>query len=339
MPYISKKRLSNNVVVPIGSNLFGTCTTQAIVLNKTATLSAFNVLTEGVTVHIYFKYGNTLASRTLKVGNTDAKPIKAYGSEIPTWEAESVISFTYHNDAWWMNDRQKLDGDTKYSISIEGNKLKLTPSSGVAQTVTLPSGALVGEVKGYAGATAPSGWLVCDGSAVSRDAYSDLFAVIGTTYGSGDGSTTFNLPNMGGKTMIGADTDHALGASVGAESKAYTPSGSVEDHVLTTSEIPRHNHGWKDLQGGFWNLAGQGTSAPSGSASGICSNNTTRRETVGYAVNSMANTYDGIDINASHEHNYVGESQPHNHGFQGAEADINVMQPSLAMNYIIYAGV
>lgn len=54
----------------------------------------------------------------------------------------------------------------------------------------------VGMVKGYAGITPPEGWLFCDGSAISRTTYSDLFADIGTTYGSGDGSTTFNLPNL-----------------------------------------------------------------------------------------------------------------------------------------------
>lgn len=55
-----------------------------------------------------------------------------------------------------------------------------------------------GTVKAWGGSTAPSGWLFCDGSAISRTTYAALFAVIGTTYGSGDGTTTFNLPNFGG---------------------------------------------------------------------------------------------------------------------------------------------
>lgn len=59
------------------------------------------------------------------------------------------------------------------------------------KVVSAPTGA----VMAFAGSSAPEGWLVCDGSAVSRTTYADLFAVIGTTYGSGDGSTTFNLPN------------------------------------------------------------------------------------------------------------------------------------------------
>lgn len=54
----------------------------------------------------------------------------------------------------------------------------------------------VGTVKAFGGSTAPDGWLFCDGSQISRTTYAALFAVIGTTYGAGDGSTTFNLPNL-----------------------------------------------------------------------------------------------------------------------------------------------
>ena len=73
--------------------------------------------------------------------------------------------------------------------------------------VSLPYGSLglfTGEVRMFAGPSAPSGWLTCDGSAVSRATYAALFAVIGTTFGSGNGSTTFNLPDLRGRLPIGA---------------------------------------------------------------------------------------------------------------------------------------
>ena len=54
----------------------------------------------------------------------------------------------------------------------------------------------------YAGSTAPSGWFICDGSAISRTTYSDLYTVIGTTYGSGDGATTYNLPDCRGRVVV-----------------------------------------------------------------------------------------------------------------------------------------
>lgn len=64
----------------------------------------------------------------------------------------------------------------------------------------------VGIVQAFAGSTTPQGWLLCNGSAVSRTDYADLFAVIGTTYGAGDGSTTFNLPNLIDKFVEGSAT-------------------------------------------------------------------------------------------------------------------------------------
>ena len=71
----------------------------------------------------------------------------------------------------------------------------------------------------YAGKTAPEGWLLCDGSAVSRTAYAALFAVIGTTYGAGNGSTTFTLPDLRGRVAAGANASNALASRAGADSK------------------------------------------------------------------------------------------------------------------------
>ena len=64
----------------------------------------------------------------------------------------------------------------------------------------------VGVVLPYAGQNPPDGWLDCDGAAVSRTTYAKLFIILGTAFGTGDGSSTFNLPDMRGKTPMGADT-------------------------------------------------------------------------------------------------------------------------------------
>lgn len=90
---------------------------------------------------------------------------------------------------------------------------------------------LAGVILMYAGSNPPSGYLICDGSAVSRSDYPDLFDAVGTTYGSGDGSTTFNLPNLSGRVALGRSSTHLLGTSAGEE-----------EHVLTESEMPTHNH-------------------------------------------------------------------------------------------------
>ena len=80
-------------------------------------------------------------------------------------------------------------------------------ASAIAQTTEKP-----GMIKPFAGTTVPTGYLLCDGSAVSRTTYANLFAAIGTTYGTGDGSTTFNLPgSMYKRTLAGFGGDFALG--------------------------------------------------------------------------------------------------------------------------------
>jgi microcystin-dependent protein len=89
----------------------------------------------------------------------------------------------------------------------------------------------------YAGTTAPDGWLMCDGSAVSRTTYGALFAKIGTTWGSGDGSTTFNVPNLKGKVVVGVnsaetefDTLGETGGSKYTEAHSHTGifNGAIE---------------------------------------------------------------------------------------------------------------
>ena len=93
----------------------------------------------------------------------------------------------------------------------------------------------VGSISLFAGTTAPTGWLICDGSAVSRTTYADLFNVIGTTYGTGDGSTTFNIPNLKGRVPVGLDTSDTSFDTIGE-------TGGEKTHTLTVNEMPTHAH-------------------------------------------------------------------------------------------------
>ena len=65
---------------------------------------------------------------------------------------------------------------------------------------------VIGTIIWYAGNTAPTGYLICNGSAISRNDYADLFAKINTSFGTGDGTTTFNIPDLIGKVAYGSDT-------------------------------------------------------------------------------------------------------------------------------------
>ena len=82
----------------------------------------------------------------------------------------------------------------------------------------------IGSIQAYGGSTAPSGWLMCDGSAVSRTTYAELYSVIGTTYGTGDGSTTFNLPDLRGRVAQGAGTLDNINYALGATKNAGLPN-------------------------------------------------------------------------------------------------------------------
>jgi microcystin-dependent protein len=95
------------------------------------------------------------------------------------------------------------------------------------------AGSNVGDVKMFAGATPPANWLICDGSARSTATYPALFNVIGYMFGGSGGS--FNLPNTGGRFPIGAGGGYTLGGY-----------GGEATHVLSTAEMPTHNHGVSD---------------------------------------------------------------------------------------------
>ena len=93
----------------------------------------------------------------------------------------------------------------------------------------------VGSITLFGGASAPDGWLLCDGSEISRTTYADLFDIIGTTYGIGDGSTTFNLPNLRGNIPVGLNIADASFDTLGK-------IGGSKDYALTVNDLPAHTH-------------------------------------------------------------------------------------------------
>lgn len=117
--------------------------------------------------------------------------------------------------------------------------------------------------------SAKTGWLKCEGQAISRTTYAVLFAEIGTTWGAGNGTTTFNVPDGKGRALIGVGTGSGLTA------RALAASGGAETHTLTAAEIPAHSHpipvgGAQTVSGASTNYW-QGTGPASGSDT---SNNT-----------------------------------------------------------------
>lgn len=117
-----------------------------------------------------------------------------------------------------------------YSETVTYEDLKRILETIPLSTITYGRGE-VGEIKPFAGSTIPTGWLLCDGNAVSRATYSELFTVIGTTYGTGDGSTTFNLPDLRNRFMVGAGDEYSLNSK-----------GGEKTHTLNVNEMPSHRH-------------------------------------------------------------------------------------------------
>lgn len=150
----------------------------------------------------------------------------------------------------------------------------------------LPSGSLVD----FAGTSAPAGWLMCDGSAVSRTTYADLFLAIGTAYGSGDGSTTFNLPDFRGRFAryndnmgtgaAGRDTGRVHGSS-----QTDAMQGHLHDKPAGQSGFAAFGSGGAAIGGG----SGVASSANTGAAVADGTNGTPRTAAETRPINLSAN--------------------------------------------------
>ena len=176
-----------------------------------------------------------------------------------------------------------------------------------------------GMVSMFAGLSAPSGWVLCDGSAISRTTYANLFSAIGTTYGSGDGSTTFNVPNLKGKVPIGLDSADSSFDSLGEtgghkETQSHTHSGDAHTHTGTTATEGAHTHNYVDY-------------TPDGGAAV----NFGSQYTVGGLTFFTRTTQAG----SAHSHTFTtsGASAASTGSFGGGNA--GNLQPYIVLNYII----
>lgn len=141
---------------------------------------------------------------------------------------------------------------------------------------------MTGTVLDFAGTAAPNGWLMCYGQAVNRATYPNLFAKIGTTFGAGDGSTTFNLPDTRGRAAIGKDdmggtaANRVTTAAGGVDAKTLGATGGASTHTLTAAQIPAHAHTMKYTSATY--TSGSGTNVQTlggaGAQSASTENNT-----------------------------------------------------------------
>ena len=204
----------------------------------------------------------------------------------------------------------------KLGIGTAGQVLKTNTGASAPEWSTETDLCPVGSIIMYGAAAAPTNWLLCDGSAVNRTTYADLFSAIGTTYGAGNGSSTFNVPNLQGVFPAGYDggSSYALAATGGATTDTPTLSGTNAGTTLTSSQIPAHTHG------------GVTTGWPSGSWTGGTGATQTAIDASGLSVASGS-------VNLSLENTGGGSS--HTHTWTGTSSAVDILPPYLVVNYII----
>ena len=198
-----------------------------------------------------------------------------------------------------------------------------TNTTQVATTAFVQQAGLTGEIKMWPTTVAPAGYLLCNGQAVSRTTYAALFAIVGTTFGSGDGSTTFNLPNYTNRMPIGSGGSYAL-ASTGGSKDAIVVAHT---HTLsgTTSSAGTHTHGISD-PGHTHAISNFGASFPDGGGS------------VNYASNNYGGTFNlgssatGISVNSAGDHTHTLSGTTASTGSSGTDANL---PPYLAVSFII----
>ena len=179
-----------------------------------------------------------------------------------------------------------LDGGTSVGSSItiadtdgvvvnDGGTMKSVPASDFKEYI-MPTGAVLP----YAGSSAPTGFLLCYGQAISRSTYADLFSAISTTYGTGDGSSTFNVPDLRGRVAAGQDdmggssANRLTDQTGGLNGDTLGDTGGSETHTLTTAQMPAHTHTVAAQQQVSGDSTNRGGSGQLGAAATITSSST-----------------------------------------------------------------
>lgn len=214
----------------------------------------------------------------------------------------------------------------------------------VASTEILPPGM----VAPFAGASAPTGWLLCYGQAVSRTTYAALFTAISTVYGSGDGSTTFNLPDLRGRAVFGQDdmggtsANRLTGITGSIDGDTLGAAGGSESNTLTTTQLPAHTHTGTTAVNSA-DHTHSGTTASDGAHTHGVPSDSVGGSDVSFAGRGQNSNDGNITTTSSgaHTHTFTtgGQSATHTHTITtdstGSGAAYGILNPALVLNYII----
>jgi microcystin-dependent protein len=236
--------------------LIGAAQSNNIVITGTTTITGFDSITAGATRNVTFTGALTLTHSTNLILPSNAQ-------NITTAAGDSAVFQSLGSGNWKCLVYTRLNG------------------------IALVSSVDTGTVQMWAGSAIKAGFLLCDGQAVSRNTYAALFAEIGTTWGAGNGSTTFNLPNFADRMPIGAGLIAALGGT-----------GGSKDAVVVS-----HTHTATVTDSGHFHAANSGSpgiGAGAGSINSVQQNTgseNTSTETTGISVTNSATGVSGTDAN------------------------------------------
>jgi microcystin-dependent protein len=295
-------------------------------------------------------------------GNGDGASYTQYNGGLGSWYG---IGFRCTLDGGTRHMFDTRTGNTTMTGTMSAGAITTTGNSTVGGDLTV-SGTFAhvptGTVIMYIATTAPTGFLLCNGSEVSRITYSRLFNVIGTTYGVGNNSTTFNLPDLRGRSPLG------FGQGTNLTNRTLNQTGGSETHTLTVAEMPTHNHTASTNSTGAHTHTGTTATEGSHTHSGTTSVNGEHNHTSSRAIGDrwadapdggndtggVIGSYDNplTSTNGNHSHTFTtGGGTAHSHTFttasngdhthtvtvnnNGSNNAHNNMSPFIVLNFII----
>jgi microcystin-dependent protein len=256
------------------------------------------------------------------------------------YESDTGKMFVYYDSFW-------VEASGTGSIGSVGPTGPTGSTGSAGATTTSPTGSVIA----FAGSSAPTDWLLCYGQAVSRTTYASLFAIVSTTYGVGDGTTTFNLPDLRGRTVAGVDN---MGGSDAGRLDIANSSGVVvgSQYVTLTSAqsgVPAHSHGsTASFSGSFTGSAASHNHTQNahshvmnyadngsiGSTRSVLNAAQTTGSDTGEMASATATNQATSITPAGSISGTVTMTNPNNTTASAAESH-SVMQPTMVLNYII----
>lgn len=238
--------LTNANVTLTGPNTTGTGQTQAMRFRLTGAISANIIITipSGIS-------GRWIVQNATTGAYTITFASGGGGASLTVQQGYNTSIYCDGTNVYLANDAVVAAANGGTGLISPGTSGNILTSNGTAWVSQAPAAQVAipsGVVTPYAGSSAPTGWLLCSGGQVSRTTYSDLFTAIGTTYGSGDGSTTFNLPDLRGRSAFGVDNmggtsaNRITSAGSGITGTTLSASGGLQNITLTVNEMPSHTH-------------------------------------------------------------------------------------------------